>query len=124
MPLVEVLLGLIAVLVTITLTVVGALYRELIVNIKPSVHEIRHVLFGPPDDATDDGLVQDVAELDTTLTENAEERRVEHQQVDHQLNRLRARLDSVVSALQRTDDVDVRVTQAQESNREEDRNAK
>jgi hypothetical protein len=119
MELVEVLLGLLTVMTTVVLTVVGALYRELILNIKPDLQAVRSTLFGTKGDSTDDGLVQDVECVDTKIEESAAERREEHEQVEHRLDRMGTRLDAVISALKREDDIEIHV-QAGDSNQREE----
>jgi hypothetical protein len=103
---------------TVVLTVVGALYRELILNIKPDVQTTKATLFGVADDSTDDGLVEDVADVDSKLQENAIERREEHEQVDDQLEQLRSRVDSVISALQRNDDIEIHIQHGENNDQE------
>lgn len=109
MALTDVLLAIITALVTVTLTIIGALYRELILNLKPDVQKVRSVLFGIDEDKTDDGLVDDIAEVKEKIEVQADERRDEHQEVETRLGRMQTRLDSVVDALHSSDNVDINV---------------
>jgi len=117
MALVEVLLGLLTVMTTVVLTVVGALYRELILNIKPDVQDIKTTTYGHGTDDTDTGLVDDVERLDTKLEAQATERREEHKQVEVRLDRVSSRLDAVISALKRQDDINIHVQAGDENDR-------
>jgi hypothetical protein len=117
MPIVEILLGLLTVMTTVVLTVVGALYRELILNIKPDVQDIKTTTYGHGTDDTDTGLVDDVERLDTKLEEHAECRRENHEQVETRLGRVSSRLDSVISALKRQDDINIHVQAGDENER-------
>lgn len=109
MALIETLLALLTVGVTIVIVIIGSLYRELISNIKPRVNSVYHIVVGNPDDRTDEGLVQDVEQVQDRMEENAEERRSEHEAVETKLSRLQRRVDSVVNAMERSDSVDVNV---------------
>jgi hypothetical protein len=70
---------------------------------------VYYITVGNPDDTTDEGLVQEVEEVQDRMEANAEERRSEHEAVDTKLARLQRRVDSVVDAIERSDKVDVKV---------------